>query len=295
MDNKFEANEISEYFRRVHRDSLKHGSRDSLGPVISPGGNYWLTRYRDYAHRLGMRHVFRFLDEQVGALTGRRVLDLGCGRGRWVKEYASRGAKVTGVDISPEAVHALRGEFPEHDFLCQDLTELEVPAESFDVVNSVTVLQHLPLKSQERVVCRVEGALKDGGYLVLLENVYDQESPIVFSRPANAWVEMVQAAGLRHVGSWGSNYEILLRIGRQFTRRWGKAATEAQDGIRHVSVGGGGTAGPDLSRVWSTIKTLIALISYPTELVLQHLAIASPTHSVMIFRKSGCRRASGSI
>jgi hypothetical protein len=39
MDKKFEANEISEYFRRVHRDSLRHGSRDSLGPVISPGGN----------------------------------------------------------------------------------------------------------------------------------------------------------------------------------------------------------------------------------------------------------------
>jgi len=42
------------------------------------------------------------------------VLDLGCGRGRWSKEYAARGARVTGVDISQEAISMLERFYLKH-------------------------------------------------------------------------------------------------------------------------------------------------------------------------------------
>lgn len=43
-----------------------------------------------------------------GDLAGRRVLDVGCGTGRWSAALAERGARVWGVDASPEMVAQAR-------------------------------------------------------------------------------------------------------------------------------------------------------------------------------------------
>jgi ubiquinone/menaquinone biosynthesis C-methylase UbiE len=40
---------------------------------------------------------------------GRRVLDVGCGTGRWSKALAERGSRVWGIDASPEMVELARG------------------------------------------------------------------------------------------------------------------------------------------------------------------------------------------
>jgi len=43
-------------------------------------------------------------------LSGCGVLDLGCGEGRYTRSLARRGAKMTGVDISPAMIEHARGE-----------------------------------------------------------------------------------------------------------------------------------------------------------------------------------------
>ena len=51
--------------------------------------------------------------EQLADLRGRRVLDVGCGTGRLSVALAERaGAKVWGVDASPEMLAVARGEGP---------------------------------------------------------------------------------------------------------------------------------------------------------------------------------------
>ncbi|UWR24387.1 magnesium protoporphyrin IX methyltransferase [Sulfitobacter sp. S190] len=47
-------------------------------------------------------------------LSGRRVLDAGCGTGALAFELAARGAVVTGVDISPQLIDIARLRTPEH-------------------------------------------------------------------------------------------------------------------------------------------------------------------------------------
>lgn len=75
----------------------------------------------------------------VGPVAGRSVLDVGCGSGTLLQTYASAGAKVTGVDISPDMVAAARGRVPQatvelRDAQTDDLTAL--PDAPFDVVVS---------------------------------------------------------------------------------------------------------------------------------------------------------------
>lgn len=47
-------------------------------------------------------------------LTGRRVLDAGCGAGQMAIELAARGAEVVAVDISPALIEVARGRTPAH-------------------------------------------------------------------------------------------------------------------------------------------------------------------------------------
>jgi SAM-dependent methyltransferase len=171
-----------------------------------------VNRFADFAHRLGMKRAFASLEGQWGSLANRSVLDLGCGRGRWSREYASRGAHVTGVDISPDAIDLLAKEMPEHRFLCADIVALRFPDTSFDIVNSVTVLQHVPEANQRTALSLISQWLKPGGTLVLLDNVVAFGAPHVFPHRTDEWVGMVEAAGLTPTSIWSSNFEPLFRL-----------------------------------------------------------------------------------
>ena len=79
---------------------------------------------------------------------GTRVLDVGCGVGRWSRLLAARGAHVTGVDLSPTMIEQARcraateGVADRCRFEVQNVSNLDV-GEQFDLVLGVTVLQHI--------------------------------------------------------------------------------------------------------------------------------------------------------
>jgi 2-polyprenyl-3-methyl-5-hydroxy-6-metoxy-1,4-benzoquinol methylase len=275
---KMSADEIVQHYLRVHRNALRDNPRDELAAVIRPGHVPLENRFGDFAHRLGMRKAFAYLESRLGSLAGLSVLDIGCGRGRWVKEYAKRGARVTGVDLSPELIDLLAAQMPEHRFLCQDLTHLDMPRDAFEIVNSVTVLQHLTHDSQRAAVGSIASSLKEDGYLVLLENVAHFEPRHMFPHTAEEWIAIVEPAGLRCRACWGSNFEVLFHIDpAAFSGSQSQPAAQAGRAGRR-------TRHPAIK---SAIRNVRALLSFPLELVCHWVPVARPTHSVMIFQKPG--------
>jgi ubiquinone/menaquinone biosynthesis C-methylase UbiE len=68
-------------------------------------------------------------------LTGRRVVDVGCGTGYWTRVIATRAASVTAIDVSPDMVAVARTEQPANlpaEFVTADAFELEQVAGTFD-------------------------------------------------------------------------------------------------------------------------------------------------------------------
>lgn len=281
-ETKMSAEQMKSYYLRLHQQSIARSRQEELSAVIDISANRWVNSFTDYAHRLGMKHVFKVLAEEWGLLTGRSVLDLGCGRGRWSKEYAARGAKVIGVDISPDAISLVADELPQHQFICQDIPALSLPPESFDVVNSVTVVQHMPQEKQQLVFCLASQWIKPGGFLVLLENVMGFDAPHVFPHRTDEWIKMVEAAGLKCTYCWGSNYEVLFRAEANILRllRGNKLSGDA---MVPTSPQNGQTS--LRSRLKSAAKTALAGLSFPVEWACQRVPLAAPTHSVMIFSK----------
>ena len=119
-------------------------------------------------------HLRRQLDETIrmAELSGvDRVLEVGCGMGRFTLMLAERGVRVEGLDLSPGLLDRLRAfggaryDIPLH---CADA--LDPPATlnaSFDVVLGFFVLHHL--KDLQRAVAAMSRMLKPGGRLVLLD------------------------------------------------------------------------------------------------------------------------------
>jgi ubiquinone/menaquinone biosynthesis C-methylase UbiE len=84
----------------------------------------------------------------VGALPGRRILDVGTGTGRAALVMARGGAQVTGIDASEQMLAIARqrasGEGLAVTFKTGDAHRLDFPDRSFDVVTSLRVIMHTP-------------------------------------------------------------------------------------------------------------------------------------------------------
>jgi SAM-dependent methyltransferase len=274
--SKMSAQEMTLYYKCLHQQALRRDSIDSLRAVIGPDASAWVNRFTDFAHRQGMKHAFRVLERECVSLHNRSVLDLGCGRGRWSKEYAARGAQVTGVDISQEAISMVARELPEHHFIAADIAELALPEKSFDLINVVTVLQHMPQPKQQIALSKAWRWLKPGGRLVLLENIFTFDLPHVFQHRTEEWIAMVESNGFECSHCWGSNFEVLLRSARFVLQRlrWNHPVT----GIPRELA--------PKSRLKSALGAALAIVSFPVEWACHRVPIAQPTHSLMMFRKN---------
>jgi 2-polyprenyl-3-methyl-5-hydroxy-6-metoxy-1,4-benzoquinol methylase len=112
----------------------------------------------------------------LGDVAGARVLDVGCGMGENAVLLASRGARVTGVDVSPASIEAARRlasrtPLPSlPDFVCGPLETVDLPEASFDVVWGDGVLHHV-LHDLEGVLRRVARFAREGARFVFSEPV----------------------------------------------------------------------------------------------------------------------------
>jgi len=69
------------------------------------GGKNRLGSWMDRLFRKDMYERFRLTFETLGEVAGKKVIDIGCGSGRYSVEFAKRGAAlVTGIDFAPEMV-----------------------------------------------------------------------------------------------------------------------------------------------------------------------------------------------
>jgi len=156
--------------------------------------------HEDLAHalRIAERHaaLLAMLSRQgVASLAGRRVLDVGCGRGAFLGrclEWGAAAAHLAGIDLRAAAVEAARARCPGADLRCGDASHLPWPGETFDLVSQQTVFSSiLDPAMRERVAAEMLRVLAPGGCLVW----YD----LRLDNPRNPDVRGIPAAEIRRL------------------------------------------------------------------------------------------------
>jgi SAM-dependent methyltransferase len=143
------------------------------------------------------------------AISGKRVLDIGCGAGWFISEALSDGAhEIVGIDLNPDnltllrksrvggRVHLVRG----------GATDLPFKSASFDTVVAWEVLEHVPRGCELAFISEIRRVMKPDGVAYL--STPNSVAMAVFADPAR-WlighrhyaksevVDMAQRCGLR--------------------------------------------------------------------------------------------------
>jgi ubiquinone/menaquinone biosynthesis C-methylase UbiE len=272
----FTLGELASYWEATHRQIAREQGAAS---AIVEGNPRLVNQFDDFAHRLGMRANFR----RLGPLEGRRTLDLGCGRGRWVAEFARRGAHVTGIDWSAEALEQARQRVPEAVFVRMPITDLGFSRHSFEVVNCVTVAQHLPHDMQARVLREAARVLVPGGMLSLVELTAAQPGPHVFPRAVADWVTLARESGFAPVNVRGCCYELVFRPYKAVMNRL-RSGHQNSSGVAGIGLHQGLTWRQRANRL---VMAGLALPAFPVELFSLMLPAGTATHAAMVFRRAG--------
>lgn len=98
-----------------------------------------------------------------------RALDLACGTGDLARALAERGARVVGIDASPRMIEAAKQRDVRAgvDYIVGDMTALEVPDASVDVVTAGYALRNVP--DYKRALREIARVLRPGGRLLTLD------------------------------------------------------------------------------------------------------------------------------
>jgi SAM-dependent methyltransferase len=92
-----------------------------------------------------------------------RVLDVGCGYGRYLRALSGLGVDVTGVDVNPDLVHANR----RNGLQCLTAEEFSQSVDSYDVILMSHVIEHFSPKDLVPFMDGYLDRLKVGGRLVI--------------------------------------------------------------------------------------------------------------------------------
>jgi ubiquinone/menaquinone biosynthesis C-methylase UbiE len=127
----------------------------------------------------------RCLREWIGDVKGKVVLEIGCGEGETIVQFADAGAIVHGIDISQEMVERAIARAEENGVRSRITVvqmggeELEFPDESVDIVFGQSVLHHLSIDLAMKEIRRV---LRPGGSAFFLEPLDHNPIVAVFRR-----------------------------------------------------------------------------------------------------------------
>jgi SAM-dependent methyltransferase len=108
-------------------------------------------------------HLFGTID-----FTGARVLEAMCGSGQVTRQLLTRGAQVTGLDLSYSQVERFKSKFPRCAAVCGSTTDLGLASNSVDHVIIVGGLHHTHPRLED-TVGEIHRVLKPGGYLCFSE------------------------------------------------------------------------------------------------------------------------------
>jgi SAM-dependent methyltransferase len=127
----------------------------------------WGRGARDWAEQTEplTSALFEAAFDEVGIGPGTRLLDIGCGAGLAVALAAARGARVSGLDATPEMLAIARERVPGGAFQQGDMESLPYRDDAFDVVTGFNSFQYAA--NPHNAIVEAARICRPGGSIVI--------------------------------------------------------------------------------------------------------------------------------
>jgi len=196
---KLTRSELSTYWARLSHEHLTKQD-DGLAAICYAGMPAWFNQFLDVYQRKAMVRLASGED-----FASKRILDVGTGVGRWARWFEAQAAcDVVGIDIEPVRLRTAREYGGRTQYFEMPANHLAFPDNSFDFVNTITVLQHVDHAVKREAIAEFNRVLRPGGKAIVFE-ITDEgdDASHVYPWPQEAWVtefEKHQFALMRTVG-----------------------------------------------------------------------------------------------
>jgi SAM-dependent methyltransferase len=213
-----------EYWTDV-AENFRSADGSGFAPVLHPGAPVWFNRLIDDLQFRAFRRAL-----SLAALPpGSRILDVGCGTGRWVRRYLELGHRATGIDATPGMLRLARQQGTAAPLLAGEAFRLPFSDAVFDCVSDVTVVQHIPEAFQPTALAEMVRVLKPGGRLILFELIRGKDAHI-FPHTPEDWIQQTSQCGTKLVGWFGQEFLAFDRLFAHFAHKFaGKSGSTSGD------------------------------------------------------------------
>jgi ubiquinone/menaquinone biosynthesis C-methylase UbiE len=178
--------------------------------TVKDGYNAIAARY--LAERSQASADVRLLDDFIERLPANaKVLDAGCGAGVPIGQKLSKHFQVTGVDFSEAQIELAKRNVPNAEFLCEDMTKLDFPENTFDGITSYYAIIHIPREEHGPLLANFYRMLKPGGLALLClgaEHLIDDVDENYLGTPmywshydTDTYLQMLKACGFSIIWS----------------------------------------------------------------------------------------------
>ena len=255
-----------------------------LAPVLHPDSPAWFNRLVDTLQFRAVRRAIAMAALPEGA----RILDVGCGTGRWVRRYRDFGFHVTGLDATVAMLRVARECGTTAPLTAGEAYRLPFPDARFDCVSDITVVQHIPVSLQPPALLEMMRVVRPGGHLILMELI-GGEGEHIFPRKPQNWIQQAASCGAELVGWFGQEYLLLdrlfVRIARTLIGRNGSPARTAsssrEHSLQHARMA---------RRIYWRLRHVTVPVSAWAEPLADRICPARfATHGVFVFQKKLCQ------
>lgn len=102
----------------------------------------------------------------ISPIKSKKILDFGCGDGRFEYELRAENADILGIDLSSKALSFARAFNPSINFLAEDINNFSSKSK-FDYIVSIETFEHLPPQIIKKIVSSLAKLLKSDGKLII--------------------------------------------------------------------------------------------------------------------------------
>jgi ubiquinone/menaquinone biosynthesis C-methylase UbiE len=253
----------------------------ALAPILHPQAPVWFNHAIDNLQFRALKHALSIAEISPGS----RILDVGCGTGRWVRRFGELGFCPTGVDATFGMLSIARSHRTTAPLVVGLASSLPFSDATFDGVSDITVVQHIPYELQLKALQEMVRVLRPGGRMILLELIRGKGSHI-FPRPPLGWIREAESCGTNLINCFGHEFFLPDRVFTTLAQAFSGRSSREVDPIQSSQPCRCSDERSVSHRIyWQLRRVTVPFSAWTEPLVAKICPPSMATHAIFVFRK----------